>query len=246
MGAAPLVAVAIALVVLGEPARVPLLVGAGLIVAGGVALASERVRPEDFRRLGLLFAVAATVLFAVRDNLLRSIAKGTDVHALAAAPASLLAGAATVALYLVVTRRGSWPRGYGRALRAFLPAGIFFGLSYAALFEAYYHGRVSVVAPLVATESLWGVAFSALLLRRSELVGRRLVLGALLIVAGGVLIGVSAPSGDARPPPARDHTAPGTTLALTKATNLGCGRAWPLAWCWRPGDRAASPKGAQR
>ncbi len=73
---------------------------------------------------------------------------------------------------------------------AFFPAGLLFGLSYTALFEAYYHGRVSVVAPLIATESLWGVAFSALLLRRSELVGRTLVLGAGLIVAGGVLIGV--------------------------------------------------------
>jgi uncharacterized membrane protein len=103
----------------------------------------------------------------------------------------LLAGAATVALYLAVTRRGSWAHGYGRAVRAFAAAGVFFGLSYAMLFEAYYRGRVSVVAPLVATESLWGVAFAALFLRRSELVGRRLVLGAVLIVAGGVLIGVS-------------------------------------------------------
>jgi drug/metabolite transporter (DMT)-like permease len=188
MGTAPLAAVAIALAILREPVRVPLIAGAALIVAGGVALASERVRPEDFRRLGVLFAVAATVLFAVRDNVLRSIAKDTDVHALAAAPVSLLAGAATVTLYMAVTRR-TWPRGVGRSLGAFLPAGLFFGLSYAALFEAYYRGRVSVVAPLIATESLWGVAFSGLLLRRSELVGARLVLGAALIVAGGGLIG---------------------------------------------------------
>lgn len=191
MGTAPLVAVAIALTVLGEPVSAVLLAGAALIVAGAVALANERVRPQDFRRLGVLFAVAATVLFAVRDNVLRAIAKGSDVHPLVAAPVSLLAGAATVALYLVVTRRGSWARGYGRAVRAFAAAGVFFGLSYAMLFEAYYRGRVSVVAPLVATESLWGVAFAALFLRRSELVGRRLVLGAVLIVAGGVLIGVS-------------------------------------------------------
>jgi uncharacterized membrane protein len=66
---------------------------------------------------------------------------------------------------------------------------VLFGLSYVALFEAYYRGRVTVVAPLVATESLWGVIFAALLLRRSELVGRRLVAGAALIVAGGALIG---------------------------------------------------------
>jgi drug/metabolite transporter (DMT)-like permease len=190
MGTAPLVAVAIALVFLREPVRAPLLVGAALIVAGGIALARERVRPEDFRRLGVLFAITATVLFAIRDNVLRSFAKDTHVHALIAAPASLLAGLATIAVFLLA-RHGAWPRGYGRHLRLFAPAGAFFGLSYAALFEAYYRGRVSVVAPLVATESLWGVAFSALLLRRSELVGRWLLVGAALIVAGGGLIGVS-------------------------------------------------------
>jgi transporter family protein len=191
MGTAPLVAVAIALAFLREPVRPLLLLGAGLIVAGGIALAGERVRPADFRRLGVLFALVATVLFAVRDNVLRSFAKGSDVHALVAAPASLLAGVAGIALYLTVSRSGSWVRGYTRQLRLFLPAGIFFGLSYSALFEAYYRGRVSVVAPLVATESLWGVVFSLLLLRRSELVGRWLVLGAALIVAGGAVIGVS-------------------------------------------------------
>jgi transporter family protein len=191
MGTAPLVAVAIALTILGEPVSAGLLAGAGLIVGGGIALANERVRPADFRRLGILFAIVTTVLFAVRDNVLRAIAKGSDVHPLVAAPVSLLAGLATVAAFLLLTRGRAFAGGYGRSLRAFAPAGVVFGLSYALLFEAYYHGRVSVVAPLVATESLWGVLFAALLLQRSELVGRRLVLGALLIVAGGVAIGVS-------------------------------------------------------
>src|SRR5919204_462277 len=84
------------------------------------------------------------------------------------------------------------PRLRRRPLRAALPfaaAGLFFGTSYVSLFEAYYRGRVTVVSPLVATESLWGVLLSVLLLRHSELVGRRLVIGALLIVAGGALIG---------------------------------------------------------
>ncbi len=189
MGTAPLASVAIALVALHEPVRVPLLVGAALIVAGGVALAGERVRPEDFRRLGVLFAILATLLFAVRDNLLRWLAEDTNAQALVTAPVSLLAGAGTIALYLLITRRGTWAAGFGRTARVFLPSGLLFGVSYAALFEAYYRGRVTVVAPLVATESLWGVLFSALLLRRSELVGRRLVVGAALIVAGGALIG---------------------------------------------------------
>jgi drug/metabolite transporter (DMT)-like permease len=189
MGTAPLATVAIALALLNEPLRAPLLIGAGLIVAGGIALAGERVRPADFRRLGVVFAVLATIMFAIRDNLLRWLADHTDTHALVTAPVTLLAGAATIALYLVVTRGRSWGRGFRRAVRVFLPAGLLFGVSYAALFEAYYRGRVTVVAPLVATESLWGVLFAALLLRRSELVGRQLVVGAALIVAGGALIG---------------------------------------------------------
>ena len=45
-----------------------------------------------------------------------------------------------------------------------------------------------MVAPIVATESLFGVVFSALLLRRTELVGPRLVLGAALVVTGGALM----------------------------------------------------------
>ena len=189
MGTAPLVAVAIALLALHEPVRAPLLIGAALIVAGGIALAGERVRPADFRRLGMVFAVLATVMFATRDNLLRWLVGETDTHALVTAPVTLLAGSGTVALYLAATRGRAWARGYGVVVRAFFPAGVLFGLSYVALFEAYYRGRVTVVAPLVATESLWGVIFAALLLRRSELVGRRLVAGAALIVAGGALIG---------------------------------------------------------
>src|SRR5919197_693912 len=59
-----------------------------------------------------------------------------------------------------------------------------------ALF-AIDHGRVTEVAPLYATESLWAVVWSTLLLKRAEGVGPRLVLAAVLMVAGGVLIGVS-------------------------------------------------------
>jgi drug/metabolite transporter (DMT)-like permease len=42
----------------------------------------------------------------------------------------------------------------------------------------------------VATESLFGVVFSALLLHRSERIGPRLVAGAALVVTGGALIAV--------------------------------------------------------
>jgi len=79
-----------------------------------------------------------------------------------------------------------------RPLLPFVAAGVLFGISYVLLFEAYFRGRVTVVSPLVATESLWGVALSLLLIRHTELVGRRVLAGAVLVVAGGVLIGIYA------------------------------------------------------
>jgi drug/metabolite transporter (DMT)-like permease len=182
-GTAPLVSVTIALIFLDEPATAPLIAGAVLIVAGGVLLAREPERPAHLNRLGLVFAFAGATLFAIRDNLVRHLAVGSTVAPPAvAAAAALLGGTLLIAV---------WARqGIGRRWLRFVPAGLLFGASYVSLFEAYYRGRVTVVAPLVAIESLAGVVLSALLLRDSELVGRRLLLCAALIVAGGVLIGI--------------------------------------------------------
>jgi len=185
VGTAPLFSVAIALTLLGEPARAPLLLGALLIVAGGVLLVGERSRPGHVRTIGLVLALAATLVFAARDNLVRWLSVDTAVAPALAAATTLGAGGVLVAAYLFVSRRPREVRG----VRGFAAAGLLFGLSYVCLFEAYYRGRVTVVSPLVATESLWGVLLSALLLRRSELIGPRLFGGAALIVAGGALIG---------------------------------------------------------
>jgi drug/metabolite transporter, DME family len=182
LGAAPLVAVAIALVFLDEPLRAPLAVGALAVVAGGVLLAAERDRPGHLRARGLIYAAAAATLFATRDNLVRAL--HADAAPETAAVATLIAG--TVAAWLWTRRAPTRVE-----LRRLAPAGVMFGLSYVLLFEAYWRGRVSVVSPLVATESLWGVGLSALLIRQTEGMGRRLAVGALLVVVGSALIGAT-------------------------------------------------------
>ena len=73
----------------------------------------------------------------------------------------------------------------------FFPAGATLAIAYAALLEAFDRGDVTVVAPLNATQSLWAVAFSAALIGRSEAIGRRLVLAAVLIVAGSATVAAS-------------------------------------------------------
>jgi drug/metabolite transporter, DME family len=188
-GAAPLVAVTIAVIALDEPLRAPLLIGAVLIVVGGLALIAERVRPDSFRPIGLLFAFGCTVFFATRDNIVRWLASDTEVAPQLAAAATILSGSALIFLYLAVARRERLFADLRRATGPFVLPGLIWGASYASLFEAFYRARVTVVSPLVATESLFSVLLAVLLLRRTELVSRHLVLGAVLIVAGGALIG---------------------------------------------------------
>lgn len=190
VGAAPLVSVTVALSVLGEPLKAPLVAGAALIVLGGVALAGERDRPEHFRALGLVLAFGSTVFFATRDNIVRHLAEDSTVDPQVAAGATILTGSAVMAAFLLATRGRSTAGDVRRALAPFALSGVLWGLSYAALFEAFYRSRVTVVSPLVATEALFGVLAAAIVLGRSELIGRHVVLGALLIVAGGMLIGV--------------------------------------------------------
>ena len=187
-GMAPLFAVTIAVVGFGERPGPAVLVGALLVVAGGIALALEPERPHHVRSIGIVLALVGAALFALRDNLVRHLSLDTDVP-------SMTAGAAMLAASLVVTSlfvagRGNRVRWPAAVIARWLLPGTFVGFSYVALFEAFYRGTVSVVAPIVATESLFGVVFSAVLLHRSERVGPRLVLGAALVVAGGGLIAV--------------------------------------------------------
>jgi drug/metabolite transporter (DMT)-like permease len=180
VGAAPLVTVGLALIFLDEPLSAPLILGALLIVGGGFVLAGERERPAHVRAAGLLFAVGATVFFAIRDNIVRAL--HTDANPETAVTATLLAG---VLVTLLWARRAP----QRRELQSLAPAGLLFGLSYVCLFEAYFRGPVSVVSPLVATESLWGMCTAAIVIR-AERVGPRLVAGAVFVAGGAALIGV--------------------------------------------------------
>ena len=118
------------------------------------------------------------MLFAVRDNIVRALHAHGSPETVAAA--TMLAG------MLVGVGRGAGGCRRGARCASLAPAGLLFGFSYICLFEAYFHGRVSVVSPLIATESLWGVGLAALVLGRSEAVGWRVVLGAVVIVGGSV------------------------------------------------------------
>src|SRR5262249_11324819 len=150
------------------------------VVAGGAALTRERVRPHDFRALGAALGLTCAALFAVRDNLVRWLARDAHPPALAAAAASLLGAALALAVYILVVRRHDLRARMGRTVGSFTVVGVVLAGGYVCLLEAFSHGRVSIVAPLNATQSLWAVAFAALALGSTEAIGSRLVTAGLL------------------------------------------------------------------
>jgi drug/metabolite transporter (DMT)-like permease len=190
VGTGPLISALLAIAVLDEPLQAGLVAGTVLVVGGGIALAGERVRPQDFRAFGVVLALVCAVLFGMRDNAVRW-ANEDGAPPLAATAVSLLAATAFVLVYVLVARRD----GLGRQLRiatpAFAPAGVALGLAYAAAIVALDRGRVTVVAPLNATQSLWGVLLAALVFGSAEMIGRRTVLAGVLVVAGAVVIGAT-------------------------------------------------------
>jgi drug/metabolite transporter (DMT)-like permease len=186
VGISPVLSAAIAVTWLGEPLHVALVLGTFLVVAGGTLLVRERGRPAALFSLGIGLGLNAALLFAVRDNIVRWAARGNDVPGFVAATASL--ASASLVILLVVALRPNALERIRRASRPFVLSGLVYGGSYACLYSAFDRGRVTVVAPLVATESLWAVLISIVVLRRSERIGARLLLAAALVVGGGALI----------------------------------------------------------
>jgi uncharacterized membrane protein len=191
IGVAPLLSFVLAAVFLGEGLNAGLIAGAALIVTAGASLSFERVRPEGYRTLGAVLAVLCAGLFAIRDTLIRWASEDATLDPLLRTVVSLAAAALVLVAWSAATRRSRPPVRLRTAINPFLPAGVCLGAAYLCVIVALDRGRVTIVAPLNATQSLWGVIFAAALLGKREAIGPRLVAAAVLVVAGGVLIGIS-------------------------------------------------------
>jgi drug/metabolite transporter (DMT)-like permease len=188
-GMAPLFSALFAVIAFGEPFQLALAIGTLLVVAGGVVLALEGERPADYRAYGAVLAVTVAAGFGLRDNIARAVGEDITADPLAQSTVVMLGGSLLLVANLL--RR---PGAFRRLRDAFLPfvwSGVVLAVGQGALFEALDRARVTVVAPLAGTGVLWTVVLAAIFLGRSELIGRRLIVVALLVVAGGTLVGVT-------------------------------------------------------
>ena len=184
----PLFAIALAFTFLGERPATEVYLGSFLSVVGVWFTSSRREGESEWKAIHLAYPLGAAFLTAISQNFRKT--------GLLIMPNPYVATAVTITTSLVVFSLSLVATGQLRATfqgdRKCLP---FYGaaavvsataqlLGYIALSE----GDVSVVVPLINTNPLFIVLFSALFLRDLETVNARVAAGAVLIVTGIVLI----------------------------------------------------------
>lgn len=188
-GASPLFGTAAAVLVLGERPLPIHLLGILFVAAGIATISLERPSAAEraWRRRDALFPIAAACCSGVGAVIFKFGLAAYPAPLLGAALASLSAGVATWAVILPAGRFR--PRQMRtKAGPLVLLAGSIGGTGMFFHLAALQVGAVSVVLPLVQISPLLTVGFAFLLLHGLERVTLRIVLGALLTVAGGVLV----------------------------------------------------------
>jgi len=181
---APLFAVTLAILFLGERPSAMLLSGVAAIVIGG-ALLSARGRGGGWRRRDLVWPLLAALGFGIRDTISR-YGFTEPIHPLVAAAAATVSSLAVMAACAVVQRRQLRLALAGLGFLAV--AGFAEGIAYLTMWRALAVASVSLVSPLVNSHSVFTVGLAAIFLRDLERVAWRVVVAVVLIVAGAAAV----------------------------------------------------------
>ncbi|MBM2832182.1 MAG: protein of unknown function transrane [Dehalococcoidia bacterium] len=188
--AAPLLSLPLAMLFLGEHATLSIAFGATGVVGGLYLVTSSGGGDKQVRKRGYIFALLAALCWSISSLLIR---KGVTTFAspLAGTPISLLVG------YLVLFPRQGLSTAFQarRKLWLLLAAGSCSGLGSLLFYSAMSFAPVVVVSPLGNMAPLIAITGSHLFLRRLEKVTLRLVLGALLVLAGAATITIGRAAG---------------------------------------------------
>jgi uncharacterized membrane protein len=164
---APLFAMTLAVLALGEQPGWGLMVGATAIVAGGVLLAYRHRDDRAWRRRDLVFPVLGALGFGIRDNLSRW-GFAAFPHPLLAAAAATAASVAVMWAVVFAARGTGLVAATRLGVRLLALSGLAEGIAYLTMWRALLLGEVSVVSPLVNCHAIVTVALAWLFLRDLE------------------------------------------------------------------------------
>ena len=179
----PMFSTVLAILILGERPSALVLAGV-LLTVGGLITVSWGGAQISYSKVELVFPFLCALLFSMKDISVRwGLGGGTGQPILAAAIAAVTS---TVEIFLI-TR---FVQGQKFALpplpvlRWFVWSGIFTGGSFLFMYVAFSMERVSIVAPLVNSYTVFVTILTPFMARHIESITPRKLAGAVLVVAG--------------------------------------------------------------
>ncbi len=186
-GAEPFFATAIAVTLLHEHPTLPVYIGTVLIVASVWVISSRDSGQAKWRLRDAGFPLGAALVSAISQTLRKQglkILPNPFVATATVTSTSLV----WLLIFVCTTKRTHLLHMTRESLVFFVCASLIACSAQLSNFVALARGDLSVIIPLLNTTPLFNVVFSALFLRNVETVTPRIVFGAIVMVAGVVLI----------------------------------------------------------
>ena len=173
----------IAILFRGEHWSLPVFIGTVAIVAGVWVIAYES-RKTKWNPINLLFPLVAALLYGIATNIYK-VGLEQLPNAIFAAAVGLTAALVTLVAFAKTKGAFSLNR---KSLPLFFSAGLINTIGLLLNFEAVKLGNVSVVFPLISSQPLFATLYGFLFLKQHEKITQHVVLGAIIVVAGIVMI----------------------------------------------------------
>ena len=179
----PMFSTLLAIVILDE--RPSLLVFAGVVLTvGGLIVVSWGGEKTSYDKIELIFPFLCALLFSGKDIAVRwGLGGGGGQPILAAGIAALTS---TIEIFLITRYIQKQPFVLPplQVARWFVSSGIFTGGSFLFMYVAYSMERVSIIAPLVNSYTVFVSILTPFMARQIESVTKQKLAGAALVVAG--------------------------------------------------------------
>ena len=189
IGTSPVFSVLLAVIFLDESWKTTIMIGTLLTVMGSALISWEKgIR---FRQIGIVFAIATSLTFAIRDVVARHFNVGTDVSSWWSGTVVLIAASITLWIFVSIKFGPIWKTQTRKALPEFIPSGIMIGIALPLLLEALNKGAVNIVAPLaLASQNIAIVILSGWFFGSRERT-RQVIVAMILIFVGGIVVTIS-------------------------------------------------------
>ncbi|MBM4260268.1 MAG: DMT family transporter [Deltaproteobacteria bacterium] len=179
----PMFSTVLAIILLAERPSPLVLLGV-LLTVGGLVTVSWGGEKTSYSKIELLFPFACALLFSMKDIAVRwGLGGGSGQPILAAAIAAVTS---TIEIFLFTRylqgEKFAWPP--AKVARWFVWSGVSTGGSFLFMYLAFSMERVSIVAPLVNSYTVFVSILTPFMARQIETVTPRKLLGAALVVAG--------------------------------------------------------------